>query len=109
DDVTGISVLRVKNDVCVASGAGSTVTLSQTPPKFSTAEATSVTIYLGTATQNADPLIESYFPTGNVPARRLKAYAVVEGLQLGSSPNVMPSFQALVGKTASPQSLASAI
>lgn len=49
-------------------------------------------VYLGTETQEPDPLIESYVGVGNAPAYRGMAYVVFENLQLKKYGNRIPNF-----------------
>ncbi len=52
----------------------------------------SYTMYKGTNTQLADPTIESFEGTGNVPAYRDLAYVVIEDFPLGDFGNRIPNF-----------------
>lgn len=52
-----------------------------------------LTIYLGTETQNPDPLIESFKGAGNVPAYRGWCYVVFEQLPLAAYGNRLPSME----------------
>jgi hypothetical protein len=51
----------------------------------------SATLYKGTATQEVDPIMESYIGSGAVPAYRGLSYMVLQGLQLKSFGNRLPS------------------
>lgn len=109
DDATGISTLRVLNSACVAASASPTISLTQSPPKFSPSSATSFTFYNGSTTQTPDPTMESYLGTGNVSAYRGKAYVVIQGLLLRGQGGAMPQFSGMVRRTAIPQSVGSCI
>lgn len=50
-----------------------------------------ITVYTGSETQTADPIIESHLGTGEVPAYRGTAYIVFEDLQLGQFGNRIPN------------------
>jgi len=56
----------------------------------------SLSIYLGSATQTADSVIEAEEGAGNVPAFRGLAYIVVEALKLADFGNRIPQFSFLV-------------
>ena len=55
-----------------------------------------LTIYRGTETQGADPVIESFEGSGNVPGFRGLAYIVFDDLQLSDYGNRMPNITAEV-------------
>jgi len=63
--------------------------------------AESITIYLGSETQTADPTIESYEGSGNVPGYRGLAYIVFEDFQLAAYGNRTPNITAEVLNKAS--------
>lgn len=109
DTVTGISTCRLRNSNAATASSGPTITIAQDLDEFSPNKASSFTFYTGTTTQTADPLIESYEGTGNVPGYRGTAYVVIERLQLGDFGNSMPQLQFLVEETNGTKTLASAI
>ncbi len=55
-----------------------------------------LTVYRGTETQGADPVIESFEGSGNVPGFRGLAYIVFDDLQLADYGNRMPNITAEV-------------
>ena len=80
----------------VIEAAGNTITLTQTLPNIIPGTIDSVTIYKGTETQGADPLLESYLGTGLVPSYRGHAHAVLDGIQLQDFGNAFPNIEFLV-------------
>jgi len=99
---TGTSRVRIDNGAAVDEAAGQSVTLFQDFPDFTTADMKDITIYLGTDTQAADPLIESFEGAGNVPGFRGLAYASIEELSLRQHGNRIPqlNFLASAGSSA---------
>lgn len=59
----------------------------------------SVTLYLGTETQTADPTMQTYLGVGNVPGYRGLAYIVFDNLQLEKYGNRMPNIEIEVFQT----------
>lgn len=55
-----------------------------------------IEVYLGSETQEPDPIIESYEGAGNVPAFRGTAYIVFRNLPLGNYGNAIPQIAAEV-------------
>lgn len=106
---TGISTCRLRNANAVTASSTPTITITQDLEEFSPNKATAFTFYIGTATQVADPLIESYEGVGNVPGYRKKAYVVIERLQLADFGNSMPQLQFLVEQVNGTKTLASAV
>lgn len=104
DEDTGISYLTVDLDSIIFStageAAGNTITIdqgfAQGVTRFDPADATAVTVYLGTETQTADALLEGHLGTGQVPGYRGVAYVVIEGLQLEPHGNRIPNSNAIV-------------
>lgn len=109
NSTTGISTARLRNASAVAETSGATVSITQDLPEWSANKASGFTFYTGTETQTADPLIESYEGSGNVPAYRGRAYVVINRLQLKDFGNSMPQLQFLVEQVNGTKTLASAI
>ena len=72
--------------------AGSSVTVDQLTKLFGDLDVTDIRFYNGDLAQTPDPLIESYFGVGNVPAFRGTSYVVFERLNLASFGNILPQF-----------------
>lgn len=106
---TGISTARLRNASATAETSGATVTIAQDLPEWSPNKASGFTFYLGDDTQTADPLMESYEGSGNVPGYRGRAYVVITRLQLRDFGNSMPQMQFLVEQTSGTKTIASAI
>ena len=109
DEVSGNSTARLRNANAVTATSSPTITITQDLAEFSPNKAASFTFYTGTTTQTADPLIESYEGTGEVPAYRSTAYVVIERLQLGDFGNSMPQLQFLVEQVSGTKTLADAV
>lgn len=75
-----------------------TFQLEQLQVAFSQGIADSVTYYLGTPTQDPDPLIEAAEGAGNVPAWRGLAYAVFERFRITEYGGRIPSMSFLVNQ-----------
>lgn len=93
---TGLSRVRVRNLLGTTAVAGPLITLYQTVPKFNVEKVQDIAIYLGTNSQNADPLIESYEGSGEVPGYRGIAYVVFQRLLLNDYGNRMPQISFVV-------------
>lgn len=93
---SGPSKLVVTGGTLVNESAGATVTITEIDtglPDYQTVNVASFTSYLGSETQNADPLLESlHGGVGTVPAYRGIAYTVFEKLQLADYANRIPNF-----------------
>jgi len=76
--------------------AGDTVVLHQESPAFDPSIATDIRIYLGTAVQNPDDLIEAHVGAADTPAYRGTAYVVFERLALRDFGNRFPNMEFLV-------------
>lgn len=109
DTVSGNSTARLRNANAVTATSSPTITVTQDLPEFSPNKASSFTFYTGTSTQTADPLIESYEGSGNVPGYRGLAYVVIEGLQLADFGNTMPQLNFLVEQVNGAKTIAEAI
>jgi hypothetical protein len=108
DALTGISYVHFRNSSAAADAGGESVTLHQTLPNFNSDKIYGFTFYLGTETQNADPIIQAYEGTSKVSGNRGAAYVVIQGLQLEDFGNQLPQMQAEVVE-ASTRTLATAI
>lgn len=97
----GSSRLRIRNPLGSNEAAGALIALSQALPKFDTKKVENIAIYLGTSTQNPDPIMESFEDTGNVPAYRGVAYVVFKNLYLNDYGNRIPQFTFIVKESAS--------
>lgn len=90
DRATGASYVLLKRSSAVVESAGASVTLTQALPTFDPAKVTAITIYTGTSSQTADPLIEAQEGVGNVSGYRGTAYVVFEKLNLADYGNRAP-------------------
>ena len=77
DDVEGLTISK-------SSGSSFTGTMSNM---------SQITFYPGSATQQPDPVIESFEGVGNVPGYRNTSYMVIKDLQLEDFGNRMPNFE----------------
>lgn len=87
--------LQIENQSVVTEAAGATVTITQAGlPAQIPGFADDITFYLGTTTQDPDPLIEAdtLQPSGIVPGYRGISYVVFEKLSLSRWGNRIPSF-----------------
>jgi hypothetical protein len=100
DTALGTSYAVFKNNACVAEGP-SAATFLQVLPTHKKKNLRAITFYTGSASQNPDPLIESYKGAGNSPAYRGVAYVVFEKLALENYGNRPPLMQFIVTGTTS--------
>jgi hypothetical protein len=92
----GSTTVRILNPAAQTESAGASVTIYQARDKWDAARMEDIDFYLGTATQNADPLYQSHMGTANAPAYRGLAYVAIKGLRLGRYGNRVPQFAFLV-------------
>lgn len=106
----GTSQVKVINEDAKIAGSGDTVTLDQDLPNFATDQASEITIYLGSDTQVAEPIIEGLEGgAGAVPAFRGHAYSFFNMLALGNWGNRRPQVSIIFEADASPFTVADGI
>lgn len=88
----GSSKVRFKNKFGVTEASGNTISISQTVPQFSDSQMASISIYTGSESQTADPLIEASEGSGQVPGFRGWAYIVMERFNITNFGNRIPHF-----------------
>lgn len=80
----------------VTASAGPTITFVQNLPTFNPAQIEAVTIYNGSGTQTADPIMEGYEGVGNVPTYRGTTYVLLKKLQITKWGANFPNFEGLI-------------
>ena len=110
DPISGNSTARLNNMNCVVASSGATVTIFQDLPEFSPNKMSAApTFYLGSQTQPADPLIQSYKGAAATPAYRGRTYVVLHRLQLQDYGNSIPQLSFVVERVNGTMTIAEAI
>ena len=103
---TGATRLLLYNETAEPEPAGPEVTVTQPFIKFNRREIRSLTLYTGSATQDADPLMSARVGPGEQDAWRGVAWAMGERVNLNDWVGSIPQARAVISTSATPVMLA---